>query len=171
MASLDHVTIAKLHSLGTLSTELAGDDDLNTLCGGFHDETDDAIARTTNGEAAEELELEGLGLSLGAKTTVLDTLGVKLNSAISKVETLLDNGGELTDTLTLLAKNVLGTGGTDDNLSAVGSGADLNTSVAILSKLTGEKLVELRVEDAVSDELPLGGHLGASGLHDGNLTM
>ena len=139
-----------------------------TTFGGFDDETDDTVARTTNGKAAEELELEGLGLGLGAKTTVLDTLGVKLDSAISKVETLLDDRGELADTLSLLAENVLGTGGTDDDLSAVGSGTDLNTGVAILGKLTSEKLVELRVEDAVSDELPLGGHLRASGLHGGN---
>jgi hypothetical protein len=168
MTSLDHVTVTELHGLGTLATELTSDDDLNTLGGGFHDETDDTVARTTDCEAAEELELEGLGLGLGAKTTVLNTLGVKFNSAISKVETLLNDRGELTDTLSLLAKNVLRTGGTDDDLSTVGSGTDLDASVAILSKLTSEKLVELRVEDAVGDELPLGGHLGASGLHGGN---
>ena len=168
MTSLDHVTVTELHGLGTLATELTSDDHLNTLGGGFHNETDDTVASTTDGEAAEELELEGLGLGLGTKTTVLDTLGVKLDSAISKVETLLDDRGKLTDTLSLLAKNVLGTGGTDDDLSTVGSGTDLNTGVAILGKLTSEKLVELRVEDAISDELPLCGHLRASGLHGGN---
>ena len=168
MTSLDHVTVTELHGLGTLATELTSDNHLNTLGGGFHNETDDTVASTTDGEAAEELELEGLGLGLGTKTTVLDTLGVKLDSAISKVETLLDDRGKLTDTLSLLAKNVLGTGGTDDDLSTVGSGTDLNTGVAILGKLTSKKLVELRVEDAISDELPLGGHLRASGLHGGN---
>ena len=167
MASLDHVTIAELHAIGTLPTKLTGNDDLNTLGRGIHDETDNTVASTTDSEATEELELEGLGLGLGAETTVLNTLGVKLDGAISEVKTLLDDGGELANTLSLLAKNVLGAGGTDDDLSAVGGSTDLNTCVAILGELASEKLVELRVEDAVSDELPLGGHLGASGLHIG----
>ena len=51
----------------------------------------------------------------GAKTTVLNTLGIELNGVLGELETLLDKGGQLADTATLLTENVLGVGGTDDD--------------------------------------------------------
>ena len=41
--------------------------------------------------------------------------------------------------------------------------ADLHAGVTILSQLPGQELVELGLEDAVSDELPLLGHLSRHG--------
>jgi hypothetical protein len=45
----------------------------------------------------------------------LNTLSVKLNGVLGELETLLDEGGQLADATTLLTKNVLGVGGTDDD--------------------------------------------------------
>jgi len=45
----------------------------------------------------------------------LDALSIELDSVLGELETLLDEGGQLADTATLLTKNVLGVGGTDDD--------------------------------------------------------
>ena len=161
VTTLDHVTVVKFHSLGTLSTQLSTDNNLNSLGGSLHDEADNSVASTPDGEAAKKLELEGLGLGLGAEATVGDTLGVKLDGSVLESEPLLDDGGELADALSLLSENGLGAGGTDDDLGAHGGSANLNSGVAILGKLPGEELVELSVENSVSDELPLLGLVGS----------
>lgn len=53
---------------------------------------------------------------------------------------LLHDGGELPDALALLAKNILGAGGADDDLSAERRHAHLHTRVSLLRKLLGKKL-------------------------------
>jgi len=69
----------------------------------------------TNSQTVKELELDRLTLSNGTETTVLDTFGIKLNSVLGELETLLNKSGQFTDTATLLTKNVLGVSGTDDD--------------------------------------------------------
>mmetsp|Transcript_7560 Transcript_7560/g.22171 ORF Transcript_7560/g.22171 Transcript_7560/m.22171 type:complete len:313 (+) Transcript_7560:194-1132(+) len=165
MTSLDHVSITKLHGLSTLPAKLTSDNDLHTLGTGLHDKSNNTVARTTNSKSTKKLELKGLGLGLCAQATVLHALSIKLNGTIGEVEPLLDDRGELPDALTLLSENVLGAGGTDDDLGPVWGGTDLHSSVSILGQLTSEELVKLGVEDAVCDELPLGRHLGACGHH------
>ena len=54
-----------------------------------------------------------------------------LDGIISKAETLLDDGGELANAAALLAEDILGAGGEDDDLGTLGGGADLNTRVAL----------------------------------------
>jgi len=155
LTGVDHETVSELHGLGTGGTELARDNNLATLGARLHDETEDTIASTTDSQAVEKLELDGLALGNGAKTTVLNTLGIELNGVLGELETLLDKGGQLADTATLLTENVLGVGGTDDDLSASRSDADFNTRVAILGKLTSEELVQFGVENTISNELLL----------------
>lgn len=53
---------------------------------------------------------------------------------------LLHHRGELPDALALLAKNILGAGGADDDLSAERRHAHLHTRVSLLRKLLGKKL-------------------------------
>lgn len=48
-------------------------------------------------------------------------------------------------------------GGLDDDLGAQGRNTDLDARVTILSQLALEELVQLGVEDTVSDELKGGG--------------
>ena len=149
----DHVPILELHSLATLAAELAGHDNLGTLGTVLHDEAEDAVARAAHGEASEELVPERLSLGNGAETAVGNLLGVELDGALGEAKTLLDEGGELANAAALLAENVLGAGGADDDLGAHGGHADLDAGVAILGELTDEELVELGEEDAVRDEL------------------
>ena len=46
----------------------------------------------------------------------MNLLGVKLERVLGELETLLHEGSKLTDTATLLAKDLLGVGGTNNNL-------------------------------------------------------
>jgi hypothetical protein len=107
-------TYSELHGLGTGSTKLSGNDNLATLGTTLHDETENTVAGTTNGKAVEELVAEGLALSDGGETAVLDLGGIEGNGVLGELETLLDEGGELADAAALLTENLLGVGGTDD---------------------------------------------------------
>lgn len=69
-----------------------------------------------NGETTKELVPQRLALGDSRKTTVLDLLGVELQRVLGELEALLYQGGEFTDAASLLAKNLLGVGGTDDDL-------------------------------------------------------
>lgn len=157
LARVDHEAVGELHGLGTGGTELAGDDNLATLGAGLHDEAQDTIAGTADGQAVEQLVAQGLALGDGGQTAVLDLCGVEGDRVLGELEALLDQGGELADAAALLAEDLLGVGGADDDVGDGGSDADLDAGVALLGELTLEELVELGVEDTVSDELsPLG---------------
>ena len=158
----DHVSVTELHGLATLSTDLAGDDDVNTLGAGLHAEAQDAHRGTADGEGANELEAEGLDLGHGGEATVLDALDVDLDATFGVLEALLDDGGQLADTAALLTKDFLSLGGVDHDLGTGGGDTVVNTAEAILSELALEELVELGVEDTVADELSL----LAEGSHD-----
>ena len=70
-------------------------------------------------KTTEKLVAEGLALSNSRKTTVLNLFGVEFQGVFGELETLLDKSGEFTDATTLLTKNFLGVGSTDDNLPRV----------------------------------------------------
>ena len=61
-------------------------------------------------------------------------------------EPLLNDGGELTDSLALLSEDVLGSGSLDDDLSAGGGDSHLQTCVSILRQLLGEQLRTKKAE-------------------------
>lgn len=67
LPGLDHVTVLELHALGTLGTQLARDHHFRTLGALLHHEAEDTIAGTADGQAAQQLVLEGLGLGLGTQ--------------------------------------------------------------------------------------------------------
>jgi hypothetical protein len=50
-------------------------------------------------------------------------------------------------------ENVLGAGYADDDLGAHGGHASLHAGVAVLRKLAGQHLIQLRKEHPISDEL------------------
>lgn len=168
LTRVDHEAIGELHGLGTGSTELTGDDDLATLGARLHDEAQDTIAGTTDGETVEELVAERLALGDGGQTTVLDLGGVEGDAVLGELEALLDQAGELADAATLLTENLLGVGGTDDDVGDGGGDADFDARVTLLSQLALEELVQLGVENTVGDELsPLGATMktGVSAKH------
>ena len=153
LTGVDHEAVGELHGLCAGSTELSGDDNLATLGAALHDEAQDTIAGTTDGKTVEELVAEGLALGDGAETAVLDLGGVEGDGVLGELEALLDEGGELADAAALLSKDLLGVGGADDDVGDGGGDADLDAGVTLLSELALEELVELGVEDTVSDEL------------------
>jgi hypothetical protein len=157
LTGVDHEAVGELHGFGTGGTELARDDDLATLGAGLHDETQDTVAGTTDSKTIEQLVAEGLALGDGGQTTVLDLGGIEGNAVLGELEALLDEGGELADTATLLTKDLLGVGGSDNDVGNGRGDADLDAGVSLLGQLALEELVQLGVEDTVSDELsPLG---------------
>ena len=157
LTRVNHEAVGELHGLGTGSTELTRDNNLTTLGTRLHDETEDTIAGTSNGKTVQKLVSEGLALSDGGETTVLDLGGVEGDGVLGELESLLDERGELANAAALLTENLLGVGGSDDDVGNGGGDADLDAGVTLLSELALEELVELGVEDTVSDELsPLG---------------
>lgn len=153
LAGVDHEAVGELHGLGTGGAQLAGDDDLAALGAGLHDEAEDTVAGTTDGEAVEELVAQGLALGDGGQAAVLDLGGVEGDGVLGELEALLDEGGELADAAPLLAEDLLGVGGADDDVGDGGRDAHLDARVALLGQLALEELVQLGVEDAVGDEL------------------
>ncbi len=153
LTGVDHEAVGELHRLGTGSTQLARDDDLATLGTRLHDEAEDTVGGTSDGKTTEELVAERLALGDGVETTVLHLLGVELERVVGELESLLDESGELTDAATLVTENLLGVGGTDDDLGAGVGDTDLTSGVSLLGELTSEELVELGGEDTVSDKL------------------
>lgn len=157
LTRVNHEAVGELHGLGTGGTELAGDDNLATLGVGLHDEAEDTIASTTDGETVEELVAERLALGDGGETAVLDLGGVQRDRVLGELEALLDQRGQLADAAALLAENLLGLRGADDDVGDGRGDADFDAGVTLLGQLALEELVELGVEDTVSDELsPLG---------------
>mmetsp|Transcript_13573 Transcript_13573/g.28663 ORF Transcript_13573/g.28663 Transcript_13573/m.28663 type:complete len:279 (-) Transcript_13573:109-945(-) len=156
MSRLDHVTISEFHGLGTLPSQLSGYNDLASLSRSLHNETNNSVTGTTHGESGKKLEFKRLGLGLGTKPTVLDTLGIKLHGTISEVKPLLNDGGQFANALSFLSEYVLGFGGADDDLGTVGGGADLDTGVSVLGELAGEEFVQLGVEDSIRNKLAFG---------------
>lgn len=153
LTRVDHESVGELHGLGTGSTELTGDNDLATLGARLHDEAEDTIASTTDGETVEKLVSEGLALSDGGETTVLDLGGVEGDGVLGELESLLDEGSELADAASLLTEDLLGVGSADDDVGNGRSHADLDAGVTLLGELALEELVQLGIEDTVSDEL------------------
>jgi hypothetical protein len=108
------LTYRELHGLGTGSTQLSGNDNLTTLGTALHDESQDTVAGSADGQTVEELVAEGLALSDGGQTAVLDLGGIEGDGVLGELEALLDEGGELADAATLLTENLLSVSGTDD---------------------------------------------------------
>ena len=153
LTGVDHESVGELHRLGTGSTQLTRNDDLATLGTGLHDEAEHTVGGTADGKTTEELVAERLALGDGVETTVLHLLGVELERVVGELESLLDEGGELADAATLITENLLGVGGTDDDLGTGVGDTDLTTRVSLLGELTSEELVELGGENTVSDKL------------------
>jgi hypothetical protein len=79
----------------------------------------------------------------GAEAAVDDLLCVELHTVLTEVESLLHDGGELTDPAALLADHVLGACDTDDDLLAHRCHTDLDVGVSILGQLPGHHLIQL----------------------------
>jgi len=160
---VDHHTVDELHSLGSLSSDFTGDDDLATSGTLFHDESENTVGGSSDGEASEKLVSEALGLGDGGEASVGNSLDVEVDLALLVAPSLVDNSGELTDSSGLLAENLRRSGGDDDDFASLGLSDD-DAGVSILSELSLEELVELGLEETVSHEKVLFGDWPSSRL-------
>lgn len=144
-------TYCELHALSTRSPELAADDNLATLGTALHNESQDTVASSSNGETVEELVAERLALCHGRETAVLYLGGVERDGVFGEFESFLNERGEFANAATLLTEDFLGVRGPDDDVGDGGSDADFDAGVALFSQLALEKFVEFGVEDAVYD--------------------
>jgi len=132
LTRVDHESVGELHGLGTSGTQLAGNDNLTTLCTRLHDETKDTVASPmtqlrksqrsnkghlpTDSKTTEQLISQALALRDGRESTVLDLFGIQFKGVFGELETLLNEGSEFTDATALLTKDLLSVCCTDDNL-------------------------------------------------------
>ena len=142
VTSLDHVTIRELLGLGSLSSNLAGHGHLSSLGAGLHHEAQHTVARAAHSQTAQQLVLQRFGLCLGVKASVCHAVGKYFNGTLREVESLLNNGRQLSDSLALLAKDILSAGGLDDDLNGGRCDSHLKTGIPILSQLSGEQLMK-----------------------------
>lgn len=160
LTSGDLVTGVVLLGLGTLSTDLSGDNNLAT--GGTtttHDGSHDVVGGHTDGGTVEQLVLKGLDVSGGGEfLEVGEGLDGKLDLVVFIVEvvSLFDEGLDLLNLTGGLVEEVLALGSLDTDLSGHVGGTDLNSGVTFETEGTGEELVKLGLEHSVSDELLLG---------------
>merc|ERR1711904_80557 len=120
LAGGNQIPVLELHDLCALLPHLARDGHLATLRSVLHHEPHHAVARTTNDEAAEELEAERLALSHRAQAAVLHALREQLDRVLREAEALLHHRRELPNTAALLAENLTNTSRADDDLRADG---------------------------------------------------
>lgn len=152
LTGVDHETIGELHGLCTSSTEFTRDDNLATLSTTLHDESKDTIACTSDDKTVEEFVSEGLALSDGGETTVLDLGGVEGDGVLWELKSLLDEGGEFANSSSLLSENFLCVGCANDDIGDGGSNANLDARVSLLSEFTLEELVQLSIENTIGYE-------------------
>merc|ERR1719426_741756 len=116
VARLDHVAVRELHGLGALRPQFSRDDDLDAFCTRLHHESNNTVARPPHREATEQLVFQRLGLGLGTQAPVRDALRIEFNSSVLEVEALLDHAREFSNSLALLAEDILRSSGADDDL-------------------------------------------------------
>ena len=92
-------------------------------------------------------------MSDGAETPGGHLLGIELNRTLGEAEPLLHSVGQLFDAAALLAQDVLGAGGHDDDLGPGRGHTDLDAGVTILGQLLGEEAVQFGLEHTIGHKL------------------
>jgi len=155
LTGVDHESIGELHALGPSSAQFTRNDDLASLGTALHHEAKNTIACTADSETTEQLVSEGLALGDGGKAAVLDFLGIKLERVFGESEPFLYERRQLTNTTSLLAKNLLRVGSTDDNLGTGVGNTDFAARVSLLCELAGEEFTQFSFEYTIGHELSL----------------
>lgn len=145
----------EFHGLGSLLSELAGDDDFATFGFVLHDGFDDGGGGHTDWETGQEFESEILGLGGGAETSISDTLNLDFDTVLLVTESLFDELGQFTDTSTVVTDDGIGFGGVDVDFGLGGEDTDFDSGVAGFLQGSGEELVQFSVENTIGNELLL----------------
>ena len=161
----DLVTLGVLLGLGSLSTDLTGDDDLTTDgTTTAHDGSKDVVGGHTDWGSVQELSLEDLDVGSSAHILVVSEWlegDVELVLNIIEAVSLLNGGLDLLHESHVLVNDILEAGASDTDLSVVAGATNLKTSISLLSEGLGEELIELGLEDSIGNELLLGVELSS----------
>lgn len=131
LTSGNKVSLFVFHTLGSLLSELSGDDDFTTLGTVLKDTLNDGVGTHSDGNTGEELELKRFSLGSSADTLSLDLVNQEFNGILGVVETLLDEGGKFSDLETFGTDDFVNLGGLDSDLSLDGGNSDFNTGVTL----------------------------------------
>ena len=96
LSGRDKITSVVLLGLGSLSSDLTGNDNLDTDGTSSHDTTHDVVNGGSNWDSGEELELKVLNVGSGAESSVVVKWSdgeLNLVVIIVEVVSLLDEGG------------------------------------------------------------------------------
>jgi hypothetical protein len=163
LTSGDLVTHNVLLGGGTLSSNLTSDTDFATDGLSLsHDGSHNVVSSVSDGGTGEELVLEGLSLGSGTeRSLVSEGLDGEVEFVVCVVVhvSLLEERLNFLNFTVGLGEHLLGLGATDTDFSGDTGGSNLNTGVTFFSEGSGEELVELGVENSVSNELSLDGDL------------
>jgi len=151
VTGVDHHTVDEFHGFRSLASDLTGDDNLATAGTVLHDESEHTVGGSSDGQTAEELVSEGLGLGDGGKASVGNSLDVEVDGTLLGAPSLVDDSGQFANSSGLLSENLTGSGGDDDDFAGFALSDD-DATVAILSKLALEELVEFGLEHTISNK-------------------
>jgi len=103
--------------------------------------------------------LERLCPRNSTQTSCGHLFSLKFYTVLREIKPLLNHNGQFPDLLALLTKNILCSGGQDNDFCPGWCNSDINPRVAIFSQLLSEKLVQFSFKDAIGNKLPLLGNL------------
>ena len=154
------VTLSVFLGLGTLSSDLTGDDNLTTDgISASHNVAKNVVGSKTDWSTIEELEFEGLNVGSSAEGSLKWKWfhrELKFVVSIVEVVSLFDHGFDLLDFTRLLVEEGLAVSGANTDLSAHAGSTNLNSCVSFESECSAEELVEFSLENSISYELLLG---------------
>lgn len=101
---------------------------------GFHDESEDTIGSTSDSQTTHKLVSQRFTLSDGTETTVGNLFSKKFDLTIFHLESLLNQSSQFSDSLGLFTKNILGSGGQNDDFGSLWGNSDFDTGVTVFGK-------------------------------------
>ena len=154
LTSGDEVTLFVLLDLGSLLSELTGDDDLATSDFlDLHDVSDDEHGSRSGWGLLDHFGLEELDLGTGRQRLVEDHVESDDDVALGEPVSSLDKLFELVGLLSVLSGGSSSVDNLDNNGEVGGRLLDNETGVTSSNEGSFEELVDFSSEDSVSDEL------------------
>ena len=88
MATLNHISLAKLLCFSTLASDFARHGYFSAFGTRLNDESEDTIACTADSQTTKELVLQTLGLDLSVQATTGNALSEQLNAILREIESI-----------------------------------------------------------------------------------
>ena len=101
---------------------------------GFHNESEDTIGSTSDSQTTHKFVSQRFTLGNGTETTVSNLFSEKFDLTVFHLESLLDQSSQFSDSLGFFSKNILGTGGQNDDFGSLWGNSDFDTGVTVFGK-------------------------------------